>query len=707
VSIQAAHVAEAIGPLGEDELLFRRMSGEEALGRLYSYRVELYGANPDIKLSDVLGKGIAVRLTRGDDQPRYFHGIVTEFARGGTAGRYTRYFATLHPALWLLTRQSNCRIFQEMTAPAIIKELLREVGEIRFEEALFGNYRSRPYCVQYRETTFNFISRLMEEEGIYYYFEHAKDGHTLVLADSVSSHEAAPGYATVPYARASADSSRPREQFFSWSRKQTIIATDFSLTDFDFEKPKADLLVTSIASPAGGSTGHEVFDYPGRFLSIADGQTYARTRMEEKMAQHDQAEGFGNPRGLGVGQLFSLTEHPCAEDNREYLVTGASYELDGGEVESRGTSGRTEWSCRLSMLDSKTPFRPARSTPTPVVQGPQTAIVTGDPSSEIWTDQHGRVKVQFPWDRYGNNDEKSSCWIRVSHSSAGLGWGSVQIPRVGQEVIVSFLEGDPDSPIITGRVYNQLSKPPFELPGKGMVSGMKSSSTPGGGGYNEISMDDTSGSERIVIHGQYDMETTVENDEQHTVLNNRTRSVSVNETVSIGANASRTVGANMSLEVASAKTEKVGATSSLTVAAAYDVTVGGLMNETIGGLLSQEVGAAKTVSVGAVSSESVGGNKSTSAGGSIKSSASKNFEVSAGQDVQLSSKKKTIVKAEGELMVDGQKKGVIKIKDELTLKVGSASITLKKNGDIIIKGAKINIKGSKDVVIKGSKVLNN
>jgi type VI secretion system secreted protein VgrG len=706
-AIQDQRLVEVVSVLGPDKLLFRRMRGREALGRPFEYHLELYSDNPSIALKDVLGTSMTLRLSRIDESDRFFNGVVAEFQRAGSAGRYTRYLATLRPWLWMLSRIADCRIFQEKTAPDIIKEVLREAGLGDVEDAISGSHRTRTYCVQYRETTFNFISRLMEEEGIYYYFQHEKGKHALVLADSRAAHSVADGYAKIPFDRAGGDGDQEAEQFFTWSKSLRVMPTEFALTDFDFEKPKADLLVRSIAAQSHAGSGAEVFDYPGHYIQTGDGEGYARRRMEEQQAQHEQAVGTCNARGIGIGQLFSLSEHPVGDENAEYLVTEANYELDGGDFESGTPQTPLVYLCALTMLRSAVPFRPLRKTPKPIVQGPQTAMVVGQAGQEIWTDKYGRVKVKFPWDRHGKADEKASCWIRVSQPSAGQGWGGVQVPRIGHEVIVSFLEGDPDQPIITGRVYNADAMHPFDLPGKAMVSGMKSNSTPGGGGYNEISLDDTKGSEKIVVHGQKDLEQTIEHDETMLVKNNRSRVVNVNENVKIGVNQVEEVGSNKSVKIGIAKTEMVGGVSALTIGAAYQITVGAAMNTTVAGLKAEEVGAAKTVLVAGASGEGVGGDKTTTVGGNVKTTSGRNITVDAKADVNLTSGKKTNVKSADNILIDGAKKATIQIADELTIKVGSATITMKKNGDISIKGAKININGSGDVVIKGSKIAEN
>ena len=410
--------------------------------------------------------------------------------------------------------------------------------------------------------------------------------------------------------------------------------------------------------------------------------------------------------GLMAGCLFKLTDYPREDQNREYLITAASYNLGPQEYESAfAGGGGSLFSCSITAIDKQQVYRAPRITPKPIVQGPQTAIVVGKSGEEIWTDQYGRVKVQFHWDRYGKEDENSSCWIRVSQVHAGKGFGGIDIPRIGEEVIVSCLEGDPDQPIITGRVYNDDNKPPTGLPAAGMVSGLKSNSTPGGGGYNEMVMDDTSGSEKITIHGQYNMDTTVENDQSLTVNNNRTTTIAVddtetvgsNQTITIGAARSLTVGASDTVSVGSSKTETISIAKALSIGAAYQVSVGAAMNETVGGLKAEEIGGAKIVAVGGVSSETIAASKSVSAGSNISEKAGGKFSASAGGTMGLS--------AGGDLSASSKAKVMIEAASELTLKCGGASIVLKSGGEITIKGTDITVKGSGDIGAKaGGKV---
>jgi type VI secretion system secreted protein VgrG len=463
----------------------------------------------------------------------------------GTSGIYHAYHATVHPWLWFLTRSADCRIFQNKTVPDIIKEVLKEQGFTDIKDALGGvQYRSWEYCVQYRETDFDFVSRLMEQEGIYYFFTHEQNKHTMVLANTVSSHEPFPEYEQITYYPPENQQHREEDHIFDWTLSQEVQSGIYALNDYDFKQPKANLQVKSSISRKHDRATMEIFDYPGEYVTSAEGEAYVRSRVEELQAEFERAHGQANARGLAVGSTFKLQGYPRNDQNREYLVVSATHSLESDAYDSSPSAGNgEEYSCTFSTMHIQEVFRPARLTPKPIVQGPQTAVVVGPSGEEIYTDKYGRVKVQFHWDRYGKRDENSSCWVRVSHPTAGKSWGSVQIPRVDQEVIISFLEGDPDQPIITGRVYNADQMPPHGLPKAGMVSGMKSNSTPGGGGYNEMSMDDTKGKEKITVHGQYDMNTSVEHDQTLTVVSGN-RSVTVQagtQTETIKGDASVTV----------------------------------------------------------------------------------------------------------------------------------------------------------------------
>ncbi|MDH3376282.1 MAG: type VI secretion system tip protein VgrG [Gammaproteobacteria bacterium] len=473
------------------------MTATEQLGRLFEYKLEMLSEDHNIKVADILGQNVTVRLDLPDDEKRYFNGFVRRFSQVGVAGRHARYYAEVVPWLWFLTRTSDCRIFQEKTVPDIIEEVFSDLGYTDFEDKLSGSYRTWENCVQYRETDFNFVSRLMEQEGIYYFFKHEDGKHTLEISDSYSAHERIPGYEQIPFHQPDESQMREEEHIFDWQISHVVQPKTFAHDDYDFKRPKSDLTSKSSITKDHAKADYEIYDYPGEYVEVSDGDNYARARIEELHVQHELLEGQGNARGISVGGLFELTDCPRDDQNREYLVTAATHELTSGEYESGETESGPTYSCSFKVIDAQQPFRAARTTPKPVVQGPQTAIIVGPSGKESWTDKYGRVKAQFHWDRYGKEDENSSCWMRVSQPWAGKGWGGMFLPHIGQEVIVSFLEGDPDQPIITGRVYNNDNMPQEGLPGNEMKSVWSDRCG------NEFIMDSKEGAEKIELRDKY------------------------------------------------------------------------------------------------------------------------------------------------------------------------------------------------------------
>jgi type VI secretion system secreted protein VgrG len=421
------------------------------------------------------------------------------------------------PWLWFLTRTADCRIFQDKTAHEIILEVFKDEkhhGVPDYEDHCTGKYATREYCVQYRETDFNFVSRLMEEEGIYYYFEHSDGRHVLKLVDAHAAHKPLPHRATIAYFPPGYQIRTDDEYIHDWTFDQGIQPGLVTLRDYDFTKPKADLTVKNRKTEKHEHAGYEIFDWPGEYRETDDGDHLARARVDELHAEFERAQAGCNVREIAVGGLFTLANFPRPDQNRQYLIVSADWDLlDNPYESSPGAAAR--YGARFTALPSPSDrqFRPARVTPEPKVAGPQTAVVVGPAGEEIWTDKYGRVKVQFHWDRYGKKNENSSCWIRVSSPWAGANWGAVALPRIGQEVIVDFLEGDPDQPIITGRVYNADQMPPYALPGNKTQSGMKSRSSLGGSAsnFNEIRFEDKKGSEQVFVHGEKDMDTRVKN----------------------------------------------------------------------------------------------------------------------------------------------------------------------------------------------------
>lgn len=561
------HRDVAIGtPLGEDVLLLTSMSATEQLGRPFRYEIGLVSEKLDIKASEIVGQNVTVRLNLLSGEVRYFNGFVRRFVQTPSSGDEAQYQATVVPWLWFLTRTADCRIFQEMTVPDIIKQVFGDYGFTDFfkDEGLSGSYRTWPYCVQYRETGFNFVSRLMEQEGIYYFFTHENGKHTLNLADSPSAHEAYAGYEEIKYRTYKAEEGE--EVISRWTAETRLQPGSYALNDFDFENTKNDLQTRSKIDRDHAVAEMEIFDYPGEYTETSDGDNYARTRIEELHTQYEVATALSDARGISTGCTFTLKECSREDQNKEYLIISANYNIDAGSYESGAAGGGATYSCSFTAIDVKQPFRSLRITPKPSIPGPQTAFVVGPSGDEICTDKYGRVKVQFHWDRRGEANENSSCWIRVAQVWAGKKWGAMYIPRIGQEVIVEFLEGDPDHPIITGRVYNAQAMPPYELPGGKTRSTLKSNSSKGGGGFNEIRLEDKKDSEQIFIHAQKDHDVRVENDlkewignERHLIVTtDQMEQVDGDKHLTVGGDQNEKIDGTISIEAGSDIQEKAG-----------------------------------------------------------------------------------------------------------------------------------------------------
>ena len=732
-------VMDIATPLGDGVLLFHGMRGHEELGRLSEYHLDLLSPDGDIDVDAILGKNVTIKLGLPDDSTRYFNGFVTRFSAGEVHGRYYHYSATVHPWLWFLTRTSDCRIFQEMTVPDIIKKVFADHGTADFKLELTSTYRKWTYCVQYRETDFNFVSRLMEQEGIYYYFRHTDGHNTMVLTDSCSKHVPSAGYEKIPFVAPDKLVRPELEHIGSWQFSREIQPGKYVHKDYDLERPSVDLKTQKVIAYTCAEGSHEVFDYPGAYLQKGDGEQLALVRIDELGTQFETANGTSNARGIAVGALFTLEDCPRADQNCEHLVMAANYDLQFADYEAL-EGGGTSYQCTFAAMSTKQQFRPRRATPKPFVQGPQTAVVVGPGGDEIYTDQFGRVKVQFHWDRLGKKDENSSCWMRVSHPWAGKGWGAVSTPRIGQEVIVDFLEGDPDQPIITGRIYNAEQMPPYELPANKTQSGIKTRSSTGGSpdNFNEIRFEDKKGEEQLFIHAEKNQDIEVEKDETHWVGHDRTKTIDNDETVlvkhdrkeqvdndetilikhdqiktvqndltqTVQNNRSRTVGGHETVRIAKtltetvvlASSELVGAAKTLSVGGAYQVSVGAAMNETVGGLKATEVVGALMVMVGGNASQKVAGSES------IEVAKDQTVTIAKDMTHTVTGKRTEGVKKEYALTA---KKVTVTAEDELLLVSGEAKILLKKNGDIEVSGKKINIKGSGDVIIKGSKIGQN
>ena len=559
--------------LGADVVGLRTVSVQEQLSRLFQIEAELSSEDGNIDFDKVIGTNATIRLQVADKATRYFNGFVSRFVQVANEGGYAHYRATLVPWLWFLTRTADSRIFQNKKVPDIIEQVFTGHGFHDYKLSLSGTYEPREYCVQYRETDFNFVSRLMEQEGIYYFFQHENGKHTLVLADSISAHGRFTGYGEVTFQELQKGAAE-REVITDWVVEMEVQPGAYTLNDFDFEKPKASLLAVANVTRQHAASSFEMYDYPGEYVKSGDGDRLAQARLDELQAQHEILRGQASARGLVPGCIFKLKGHPNQKQIREYLVTGVSLHADAGEFSSESKPSPDEFfTCSFTAIAKDQQFRPPRLTPKPIVQGPQTAFVVGPSGEEIHTDKYGRVKVQFHWDRYGKADENSSCWIRVSTASAGKGWGAVSLPRIGQEVIVEFLEGDPDRPIITGRVYNAGAMPPYPLPDNKTMSTTKSNTSKGGGGFNEIRLEDKKGDEQIFVHGQKNLDIRIKNDAFETIENDRHLVVKKDQIEHVEHNRSETVdadhmekiGKDRHLNVAGKEAKQVGDSLSLTV----------------------------------------------------------------------------------------------------------------------------------------------
>ncbi|HBJ6961079.1 TPA: type VI secretion system tip protein VgrG [Salmonella enterica subsp. enterica serovar Duisburg] len=562
-------------------LLFASLDGGETLSELFSYVVQL--KTPDtlnlgyvspaanLPLKPMVGKDLCVNIELDGGGKRHISGLVTAARVVGHEGRSVTYELRMEPWVKLLTHTSDYKAFQNKTVVDILDEVLAEYP-YPVEKRLVESYPVRTWQVQYGETDFDFLQRLMQEWGIYWWFEHSEDSHTLVLADAISAHKACPDSPLVEWHQEGLK--LDKEFIHTITANESLRTGQWVLDDFDFTKPRS-LLANTVANPR--ETGHatyEHYEWPGDYFDKSEGEMLTRIRMEAQRSPGSRVLGGGNIRTLMTGYTFTLENYPTAEVNQEYLLMQTLLFVQDNAQHS-GQDQHFTFSTRFELHPTREVFRPQRTVSKPHTKGPQSAIVTGPSGQEIWTDQYGRVKVQFGWDRYGKMDENSSCWIRVSYPWAGKGFGMIQIPRIGQEVLVDFKNGDPDLPIIVGRTYNQDTMPPWGLPGAATQSGIYSHSLYGGPtNGNMLRFDDKTGAEEVKFHAEKDLNTTVKNNETHTVMVDRTKTIIKNETNSIGEDRNTTVTKNDGLSVKLAQTINIGTTYRLDVGDQFTLRCG-------------------------------------------------------------------------------------------------------------------------------------
>ncbi len=504
--------------LGDDAFILTGVTGREELSRPFAFQLEMVAeTSTTVAPADIVGKPIGWTVSFPNTVTRQFHGVVRSLTAGEFIGRSRRaYRADVVPWLWFLTRTSDCKIFQNKTAPQIIEDVFQAFGFTSgdaYKLNLTDTYPTREYCVQYRETAIAFVSRLMEEEGIFYTFEYANNKHTMVLADDTSAYADCSPHSQPEYRP---ELSAP-EAVSSWEHRYEFRSGKYSHTDYNFETPATNLLAstpTTVSLP--DISKYELFDYPGNHKVTADGTARSVVRIQEAEVGYDVARGAGRCNSFRPGCKFTLQGH--LSDKDAFVLTAvehvATEPLTAGV---RGGGG--DYSNTFAAIPAASLFRPERLTPRPIVEGPQTAVVVGTSGEEIYTDQYGRIKVHFYWDRVGPKDGTDTCWLRVGELWAGKNWGMIFTPRIGQEVVVDFLEGDPDRPLVTGRVYNADQMPPYALPANMTQSGVKSRSSKGGGtdDFNELRFEDKKDSEQIYFHAQKDFVRVVENDDTLTV----------------------------------------------------------------------------------------------------------------------------------------------------------------------------------------------
>ena len=760
--------------LGPDAVFLTHFTGDEGISQLSQFSLELLAPiDVPIDFSKVLGQSahVEVDLKGGT---RFFHGWINRFGQGGRDEDFIHYRAELVPQFWFWSKRTQSRIFQHLSVPDILKKVL---DGLKVDFDLQGAFEKRDYCVQYRESDFAFASRLMEEEGIYFFFKHTKSEDRLVVANAPRSHPDLPIAAKLIYDEVQGGN-REENRITAWEKVQEVRSGKVTLWDHCFELPHkhldADKTIPDTAQAGtithklkvGGAEKLELYDYPGGYAQRFDGvdrggsakaadlqkifDDNKRTvgiRLQEEAALALLIHGSSNCAQMHSGFKFTLDRHFDA--NGDYVLTEVSHSASVGANYKSGGSEEMQYSNTFVCMPLAVPFRPQRLTPRPTVHGSQSAVVVGPAGEEIFTDKYGRVKVQFHWDRQGKTDAESSCWIRVATMWAGRNWGMIHIPRIGQEVIVDFLEGDPDQPIVVGSVYNADMMPPWGLPDHKTQSGIQTRSSPGGGGanFNQIRFEDKSGGEQIHIHAEKNQDIEVEHDETHwvghdrkktidhdetthvkhdrtetvdnnekiTIGVNRTEQVGSNESIAVGANRTRTVGGNESVTVAKMRTHTVGINEAITVGvarevtvgAAQTITVGAAQTITVGAMQAITVGASQTITVGSSQTTSVGSNDTLTVGGSRSETIAKDHseKVGAGRTADITTDDSVKV----------GKNFVLDAGESITIKTGDASITMKKDGTITIKGkditidasGEINGKASKNMTLKGQKILQN
>lgn len=629
---QASAFLSVSTPLGANALLLDGVEGTEAISQPFRFSLTMRSDSTSLDAASIVGASVTVTMKLGNAAARYINGICSRFVHAGGDREFSAYSAEIVPKLWLLTLSRNRVIWQNKKADEIIKAVLGEFG-VTFESKLTGTYAQREYCVQHDETAFEFISRLMEEEGIFYFFKFADGSHTMVLADATSAHVDCTNGAALAYLPEAGLRERiDTVQRFEYENR--LVAQKYTLGDYDYLAPS-----TALNAEHAGTVGKGAqYEYPGGHKVVADGTARAKIRVEAQTVQSAVSRGQSYCYALTAGTKFTLSGHPRAALNAAHVLRSVTH-----------SASNEHYSNSFEVFPATVPFRPPRVTPRPRVAGSQIATVVGPSGEEIWTDQHGRIKVQFPWDRVGTKNENSSCWVRVSQTWAGQGWGALFLPRIGQEVVISYVDGDPDRPLVTGSVYNAEKTTPITLPGSQTQSTIRSRSSKQGSAGNEIRFEDKKDSEEFYFHAQKDMKVEIENSltttvkeshethtlekgdrtvevktgkEVHKVKGTRELEVTGNETHTNKADFKQEVTGNHELKVTGNLV--IDVTGSITIKSAKDITI------KAGTTLAAEAGTSLSNKAGTALNNEAGTALTNKAGTSLTNEASLGLKNKAG-----------------------------------------------------------------------------
>ncbi len=631
-------------PLGKDKLTLDSITGQESLSEPFSYSISAHSKDNALDFKSIVGKEVSVSIQLPDGKSdRYINGVVTRFTMGLSTVEATHYTLELRPWLWLMSLQADCAVFQNMSVPDIVKKVCNDTGYTDISDKLSGSYAQREYTVQYNETAFAFVSRLMEEEGIFYFFTHTSSAHTMVLADSPNNFTDCKQASSLEF-HAKNSSNIPAKQITDVSLSQTSITGKYGTGDYNFETPDTDLTAS-----AAGTNSRMIYEYPAGYTVKNTGETIAGRRLDALEAIEKRLYASSPASGLCTGGTFTVSKHDRRDINTKWTVMTLSI-----------SASPEHCKYGITAIPANTKFRPPRTVSKPKVPGPLTAIVTGKAGEEIWTDKYGRIKVQFFWDRLGKKDEKSSCWIRVAQPWAGKAYGALFLPRIGHEVVISFIDGDPDRPLVTGAVYNANQTVPYTLPDNATRTVIKTNSSKNAQGSNELRFEDKAGEEELFMHAQKDMNTTVENSRTTTIKKE-------NDTLTLEEG-------NRSLDIQKGtETHHVKGTRSVTVEDAetrnnkanYTATVDGDYNLTVKGAMTIKVSGDITISSD--------GNVTVKAGQNMTVKGGQNLNTEAG--MSATHKASTSITVQGaSFSVKGDASGEVNGGGALTVKGGMVSI---------------------------------